>query len=182
MVQHKLALNVPTVLNDCILRVEDLSVYSEDVPFSCPQLDITAPGFSFATTIENLPQLFVKNFIACDLGLQSQNCGVTFNPLSDGVYVIRWSVSPNTAVYVEYNHLRITKAMIQYQQSLCSLKGLKGCSPEAKVMEKLRKLRDIRMQFEAAKSMVEFCHDVKKGMAIYTQAMNELNKFNCKTC
>jgi hypothetical protein len=84
-------------------------------------------------------------------------------------------------VYVEYNHLRITQALIRYNKALCDL-DLAACEPSAKVQQKLEKLRMIRMYLDAAKAKVEYCHEPQKGMSLYNYAIKLLNKFECKTC
>jgi hypothetical protein len=90
-------------------------------------------------------------------------------------------VSPNDVVYVEYNHLRITQALIRYNKALCAL-DLAACEPPAKVQEKLERLRMIKMYLDAAKAKVEFCHEPQKGMSLYNYAIKLLNKFDCKNC
>ena len=80
----------------------------------------------------------------------------SFNTLPDGVYVIKYSVAPNEYVYVEYNHLRITNALIKYNELLCEL-DVAACNPLQEVQDKLQELRLIRMLLDAAKAKVEFC-------------------------
>jgi len=170
MAKHTLSLNIPTVLNDCILRVEDTSVYASDtegciLPIECTQLDILPPGFSEAVSIDVTPSL----------------CGTTFNTLPDGVYVIKYSVAPNEYVYVEYNHLRITNALIKYNELLCEL-DVAACNPLQEVQDKLQELRLIRMLLDAAKAKVEFCHNPSAGMDLYEYAKKRLDKMDCTVC
>lgn len=168
-------------MNDCILRVVDTSVYDPNLPVTCPTLYVTVPGFLGPVVFDQFAPGFSTNLTACDLELQTQDCGQTFAGLPDGIYVIRWAVSPLDVVYVEYNHLRITKALMKYQKALCSL-DLAGCEPTAATKDKLRELQYIRSLLYAAKAQVEFCHHPKKGMEIFNYAMKLLNKFNCTTC
>ncbi len=101
--------------------------------------------------------------------------------VADGIYIIKYSVSPNDLVYVEYNHLRITKALTRYNKAMCDL-DLAACDPPAKVKEKLDKLMMIRMYLDAAKAKVEFCHEPQKGMTLYNYAIKLLNKLECINC
>ena len=46
MANHVLSLEVPTVMNTCILSIFDTSVYSPLIPVTYPILNITVPGFT----------------------------------------------------------------------------------------------------------------------------------------
>lgn len=180
MANHVLSLEVPTVMNPCILSINDTSVYSPIVPITCETLNVTVPGFSYSVQFD-VTAGFSQILTACDLQLQTTQCGEVYANLPDGVYIIKYSVSPNDLVFVEYNHLRITQALIRYNKALCAL-DLAACEPPKKVQEKLEKLRMIRMYLDAAKAKVEYCHEPQKGMSLYNYAIKLLNKFECKTC
>jgi len=191
MAQHILSLESPDTMNKCILRIVDTSIYSTDMGVSCPILLITVPGFSYSVqyTMSIDPSEsnimitpgFILNLTACDLQIQSTNCGTKFSDLPDGIYAIKYSVAPNEYVYVEYNHLRITNALYMYQELLCELE-LAPCDPPVAKKDKLMQLTLIRSYLEAAKAMVEFCHDAQKGMDLYNYAVRLLGKMDCSTC
>jgi hypothetical protein len=180
MANHILSLEVPTVLNTCIMSVLDTSVYTQLIPVTCPTLNVTVPGFKFSTQLTIVPG---ANTIltACDLQLQTQNCGTTLADLPDGVYVIKYSVSPNDLVFVEYNHLRISKALNIYNNILCKL-DLAACEPSASIQKKLEILKTAKMYLDAAKAKVEFCHEPSNGMSLYNYALKIMRKIECKNC
>jgi len=183
MGRHVLSLEAPDTLNECILRIIDTSVYNVDMGVKCPLLQVTAPGFNQPV---NFPESVISpgfslNLTACDLELQADGCGTYYNPLSDGIYVLRYSASPNDIVFVEYNHLRITRALIMIQKINCDLE-LATCEPTAAVKEKLNKITQIRRFLEAAKDKVEYCHEPQKGMALYNEALAMIKKMDCKSC
>lgn len=181
MANHVLSLEVPDVLNTCIIKLFDTSVYATGMPVVCPTLDITVPGFNYASELSVTPG-FNLTLTACDLGLQSNGCDTSeYANLPDGVYIIKYSVSPNEFVFVEYNHLRITQALNKYYNILCEL-DVADCDPPAHVEEKLKQLRAIKTFLDAAKAKVEFCHEPDKGMRIYNYALKLLNKIDCKNC
>jgi hypothetical protein len=180
MANHVLSLEVPTVMNSCILRIVDTSVYSSLVPLTCPTLNVTVPGFAYSNQIDVTPG-FTENLTACDLQLQTVNCGTKYVDIPDGIYIIKYSVSPNDQVYVEYNHMRVTQAMNKYYKILCEVDA-NACEPPLKVKQRLEELRLIKMYLEAAKSKVEFCHEPQKGMSLYNYALKLLNKMNCTHC
>ena len=183
MANHILSLEAPDTLNTKILRIVDTSIYASTIPVECALLSVTAPGFSYSVefTDSEIPQGFNRILTACDLELQTQNCGTAFSDLPDGIYVIRYSVSPNDVVYVEYNHLRLASILNCYNKILCEL-DIAGCDPDADKTKKLEVLGQVRMYLDAAKAKVEICHEPAKGMELYTYAQKLLSKFNCTSC
>jgi hypothetical protein len=70
MANHVLSLEVPTVMNTCILSINDTSVYSDIVPIACETLNITVPGYSYSNQFD-VSAGFNQIFTACDLQLQT---------------------------------------------------------------------------------------------------------------
>jgi hypothetical protein len=180
MANHILSLEVPTVMNPCILKIFDTSVYSNLLPVTCPTLNITVPGFGYSIQLDTT-QDFVDTITACNLQLQTTDCGTVNVDIPDGIYIIKYSVSPNEIVYVEYNHLRITQALNKYYNVLCDVDA-NACDPPLKIKQRLEELRLIYMYLQAAKGKVEFCHEPQKGMSLYNYAMKLLNKMTCTNC
>lgn len=183
MAKHKLQLEAPDTMNPCILRIVDTSVYNPDAEVICPRLYVTLPGFNTSTefTEAEIAPGFSLNLTACDLEIQTDQCGTVFNGLPDGIYVLDYSVSPNEHVQVVYNHLRITKALIKYQEVLCDL-DLANCEPTTEVAKDLAKAQRAKGYLEAAKAKVEFCHEPAKGMELYKYANKLLDEFECNSC
>jgi len=184
--KHQLSLHVLDSINDWGLSIHDTSLYSTSIPVNCPTLQVLPPGFVTAalfddTTIPSIAPGFSRTFTACDLGLQTRNCGLSYNCLPDGLYVIKYSVSPNDVVFVEYNHLRMTQALKKYLEKLCELE-LAPCQPEKIKADRLKELMQIKGYLDAAKAMVEVCHEAKKGMDLFNYAVRLLDKLNCKIC
>jgi hypothetical protein len=180
MANHILSLEVPTVMNPCILKIFDTSVYTPLLPVTCPTLNITVPGFGYSVQLDTT-QDFVETITACDLQLQTTDCGTVTVDIPDGVYIIKYSVSPNETVYVEYNHMRITQALNKYYNVLCDVDA-NACDPPFKIKQRLEELRLIFMYLQAAKGKVEFCHEPQKGMSLYNYALKLLNKLTCTNC
>ncbi len=180
MANHVLSLEIPTVLNTCVMTVMDTSVYTDLIPVVCETLAITVPGFTHSVELP-VSAGFIKNITACDLGLQSTECGTSYSNIPDGIYIVKYSVSPNEQVYVEYNHLRMSKALNKYNKVLCQT-DVNACAPPFAIKEKLEALRMIFMYLQAAKSKVETCHEPQKGMSLYNYALKLLNKMECINC
>lgn len=183
MAQHILSLDIPEIINPCILRVVDTSVYNPQMTAVCPLLQITLPGFTTPVqfTTPDIDLGFSLNLTACDLGLQTTNCNTKFVALMDGIYIIKYSVSPNEIVYVEYNHLRISDALNKLSGAYCDL-DLAACAPNESVAQRLKQLQLIEQYLKAAKAMVEYCHQPSKGMELYKYALKLLNKLTCTNC
>lgn len=183
MAQHVLSLDVLESMNPCQLGLMDTSIYNPDVEVKCPILEITLPGFNYPVQFgeDQIDLGFLRQFTACDLEVQTEGCGTQFNNLPDGIWIFRWSVSPNDQVYVEYNHLRITQALIRYEARLCEL-DIAACEPTSQQTKDMNALRMIRMYLDAAKAKVEVCHEPAKGMELYKYAVKLLDKFECKSC
>ena len=131
MATNKLSLNIPDIMTDCVFRIEDTSVYDKLMPYTCPTVQVMAPGFQDWITFDDTTPItigkgFVLNLTACDLQLQFNNCGVEFNALSDGVYTVKYSQSPNDRLFVEYDHLLVTAIKKIWYAKLCELK-LSAC-------------------------------------------------------
>lgn len=188
MEHHSLSLDIPQTLNPYILRIDDTSKYAIDLPVDCPTLLVTAPGFNYSS--ENFPIVeeleggekrpFRAILTGKNLGLQKPTDN-SLCRLPDGIYAIRYSVSPNEQVYVEYNHLRVTNLMNRYNQVLCSI-NLTDSEPTAEKEKKLKELWWIDIYIKAAISKVEICHEASKGMDLYRYAEKKLAKFTCRKC
>ena len=176
--KHQLSLELPETNNIKVLRLFDTSLYAEGMSIDCGTLRITSPGFNLPVAIEVLPHFnIVLN--ACTLGLQRSGCSEYSQVLPDGIYVINYSVSPNTNVFVEYNHLRTTQTTNKYYNLLCELE-LAACEPSADVKDRLRELQMIKGFIDAAKAKVEYCNEPEAGMELLIYAQKRLNKYAAK--
>jgi hypothetical protein len=183
MASHKLSLEIPDTSNLSILRIDDTSVYTNLIGITCPQLFITVPGFNYSVVIPEarLTTGYRLILTACDLELQTTNCDSEFAELPDGIYAIKYAVSPHEYVYVEYNHLRITKAMSDLYKLWCDL-DLYPSDPIRSQKEQMIQLQTIEGYLKAAKYKVENCHESKQGMDLYNYALKLIEKINCKLC
>jgi hypothetical protein len=171
--KHQLSLEILDTNNTKVFRVADTSTYSENLPVDCGLLQITSPGFSQPVNID-VQSGFNLILNACTLGIQTSGCENS-QVLPDGIYIIRFSVSPNSSVYVEYNHLRITQTNNLYYKELCKLE-MSACEPDADVKEQLKELSLIKNFIDGAKAKVEYCHDLQAGMDILIYGQKRLLK------
>ena len=178
--KHQLSLELPDTNNIKVLRIFDTSIYADGVGKDCGVLSITSPGFNLPVNIELLPG-FNTTLTACTLGLQKTGCSDAVQPLPDGIYVINYSMSPNSIVQVEYNHLRVTQTVNRYYNLMCELE-ISACEPGADVKEKLEELRLIKSFIDAAKAKVEYCHSPEAGIELLIYAKKRLDKITNALC
>ena len=178
--KHQLRLELHDTNNIKVLRIFDTSIYADGVGKDCGVLSITSPGFNLPVNIELLPG-FNTTLTACTLGLQKTGCSDAVQPLPDGIYVINYSMSPNSIVQVEYNHLRVTQTVNRYYNLMCELE-MSACEPGADVKEKLEELRLIKSFIDAAKAKVEYCHSPEAGIELLIYAKKRLDKITNALC
>jgi hypothetical protein len=184
MATNSLSLNIPNIMTDCILRIEDTSVYEPLLPYICPTVQVLVPGYRDCvtfndTTVPTVDKGFIFNLTACDLKVQSAHCGTEFDALPDGIYVIKYSMSPNDRMYVEYNHLRVTALRAKLKEQWCNLK-LSACEPIPETKEKFLSLMEITGYIDAAQAKAEYCLDHEQAMVLYNYAKKLLDGYCCK--
>jgi hypothetical protein len=165
MGKHILSLDIRDTLNQGILLIDDTSTYDSLLPVTCPNLQITPPGYSVPASIDPLVSGFRLILNSCSLGLTAAGgCSTALPGLEDGLWRIRYSVSPNDKVFVEYYYMRTVKAMNRYYKLLCGLR-LKCCLPDQETIYLLQQLDIIRNYILSAKVTTEECgHDVQDGI------------------
>ena len=173
--KHQLSLEVPETNNCSVLRIFDTSIYSDLLDITCGTLQITSPGFNQPVSIEVLPH-FNLILNGCTLGIQTTNCGSVSQRIPDGIYTIKYSVSPNSEVYVEYYYLRVCQTLNKYFNELCRLE-LAACDPQPDVKADLDELRLIKSFIDAAKVKVEICNNPQEGMDLLLYAQKRLQKY-----
>jgi len=175
--KHILSLEIPTVSNCDLLCIKDTSQYSKDLAVDCEELLITMPGYTVPVLIK-VDKEFDMCLTACTLALQKEDCGTRQGEIPDGIYIIRYSVSPNSKVYVEYNHLRVTKLLTTYYNVLCDL-DVQACQPDSDKAALLSEMYYIRTMIDAAVANVEYCQSSAQGMQLYNYAKQRLEKIAC---
>ena len=174
--KHELSLEIVETGNPKLFRVSDTSFYSQDIPVECATLEILSPGFNNPAVLENVIPGFNYMINACTLGQQTVGCSANnFGTVADGVYVVRYSVSPNDKVRVEYNFLRMTGGLTLYYSKLAALE-VKACEPDRETKNTLAEMRLIKSLFDAAKAKVEYCHTPREGLELYVYALKRLEK------
>jgi len=178
MTRHLLLLDFPPTTVEGVFLIKDISQYAPGLPIACPELQILPPGYSIPTVIGNLHPPFDLVLNACSVGIIGPlSCQSSCPNLPDGIWHIRYDVSPNSLVYVEYDVMRITHAMNMLMQLLCKL-NLQPCLPDADVQKALSQLEFIRLMLLSSKVMIEDEHKAQDGMNQYRYAISLINKLS----
>lgn len=189
--KHHLSVNIPETNNVSVFRIIDTSIYADGLEIKCAKLQITSPGYTIPVEIDvtNFANNTVGSFNimlnACTLGLLANGCNEQDNlpSIPDGIYKIRYSVSPNDKVYVDYYFLRMSQTYNIYNQELCKLE-LGAYEPSVEVKARLNELSLIKSYFEAAKIKAEDCHEPNLAMELFLYAKQRLDSYRtgCNNC
>ena len=183
--KHILSLEVLNVSNTKYLSIKDTSTYAKGLGTDCAELLITPPAPAGTSTkktaiIEVKPG-FDLNITACALNIQLMSCNEIRTDIPDGVYVIRYQLSPHKKTYVEYNFLRTTGLMKMYYEKLCAL-DIGACEPDSTRKQLLLEMNTIKMLIDGAKSKVEYCSQPEAGEELFNYARKKLERITCKQC
>lgn len=179
MSRHILSVDVIPTNNPQILHLFDTSSYVDALGISCGRLEITLPGFRYARLIEP-----VKNFNisinAIALEIVDVQCNLLPN-LLDGVYHIKYSISPNDFVFTEFDYLRTTSFEIDIFKARCAL-DMTATTATEDTKQKLQQLRSIEDYLKASIASVNICgEDPTKGMTLFLYAKKLLERYTA-TC
>jgi hypothetical protein len=165
---------VPTY-NTLSLGVTDASVYPTNPPVvSSPSIEIDIPGFG--TKI--LP--FVPNdtnvFTSSILEITEPGCN---QPLPDGVYRIRYSITPAYVNYVEKTILRIDRLQEKFDNAFLQL-NMMECDRALRTQSSVT-LNTINFFIQGAIAAANNCAEYESN-TLYAQADNMLNNFLKSNC
>lgn len=177
--RHQLSLDFPETANEGIFRIDDTSIYSTLIAVDCPTLEILPPGYTVPSAI-SVPGGFRLILNACTMGILETGCDEDCPTLADGIYHIRYSVSPNAKVYVEYNVLRTVMFWKNFAEACCKLNSV--CSPDKELERDIRELMFIERFAKTAKYLVEDKNRPEDGMNMFRYAIRRLEKFTCTSC
>lgn len=186
--RHQLSLDILNTTNESVFIIWDTSLYSDQLAIDCPVLEITSPGYinpvyittvdgsDIGTGVTTTPLAFPGACLvlnACTLGILTTGCGVDAPAIADGLYHIRYSVSPNNKVYVEYDHLRITRLMNKLDSVRCRV-NVGCCEPDSSKKAMLMEIALIEQLIKCAKNYVENCGRKDDGLCMYQFACKKL--------
>jgi hypothetical protein len=165
---------VPTY-NLKTLGIADASTYP-DVPVpQAPTVEIEVPGFG----VVSLP--FVPNdfnvFNSTSLGLS--NIGAPTVPLPDGLYRIKYSITPAYENFIEKTIMRVEQLQERFDAAFMKL-DMMECDLAIKTQQKVE-LNSIYFFIQGAIAAANNCAN-QRASALYNQASKMLNNFMRNGC
>ncbi len=166
---------------DCrFLRLADNSNYTEGIEVQNALLEITPPGYSCATFYKDPSFNTVYNSSSLRINVATRKQDIIALP--DGVYHIKYSIKPNTKLFVEYYLLRTCQILNRWGKAFNSLMESK-CDLIKRDFDKQREeLNWIKELIEASKYKVDEKGDRKSGIEMYNEADRLLNEYNNCYC
>jgi len=164
-------LMVPTY-NTLTMGIVDASVYPS--PVTSPTIEITPPGFNVAVIPFDVDDY--NTFTTSNLGITA--VGVN-QPLPDGVYHIRYSVSPAYLNFVEKSIMRTDKIQERFSEAFMKL-DMMECDRAIKTQAKVE-LNSINFFIQGAIAAANNCAIVNANK-LYNQADKALTSFMKNNC
>jgi hypothetical protein len=175
MADLKLDILVVPTYNTLTLGIMDASTYPTIPPdVSGASISITIPGFG-------------ETILPFDVGVfnlyNSVNLGITAvgdeQPLPDGIYKLKYSVSPAYLNYVDKTIIRVDKLQEKFDEAFMKL-DMMECDRAIKMQSKVD-LNTIYFFIQGAIAAANNCAEVEANK-LYTQANNMLNNFIKNNC
>jgi len=175
MADLKLDILVIPTYSTFSLGVMDASTYPTDPPnVSSPSIKITVPGFG--NTILPFDVNAFNLYTTANLGITEVG---SEQPLPDGIYRLRYSVSPANVNYVEKTIMRTEKIQEKFNRAFLQL-DLMECDGAIKTQSSVT-LNSINFFIQGSIAAGNNCAEYEANK-LYTQADNMLNSFLKSNC
>jgi len=159
------------------LGIADISTYDTNPPVViAPTMEITIPGYNVPVSVPFIPLDFnVYNSIT--LGLNPFLGGT--QPLPDGVYFLKYSVSPAYINYKEKNIMRTERIQEKFDNAFMRL-DMMECDLAIKKQSKVT-LNSIYYMIQGSIAAANNCA-IDTANTLYIQADTMLNNFISNNC
>lgn len=157
------------------LTILDASTYPSTPPIANPVIEITVPGFD-KVVLPFTPNTF-NVFNSETLGLTDP--GDSLLPLPDGVYFIKYSVTPAYQNYVERSIMRVDQLQEKFDLAFMRL-DMMQCDLAIKTQQKVQ-LNSIYYFIQGSIAAANKCA-IDEANKLYNQAnkmLNSLSKCGC---
>jgi hypothetical protein len=175
MADLKLEILVVPTYNTLTLGIADASTYPVTPAVQSPTIEITVPGFGMVSLPFNINDFNIFN--SASLGLTA--VGDSLLPLPDGVYYLRYSVTPAYVNYVERTIIRVEKLQEKFDNAFMKL-DMMECDLAIRRQQKVN-LNSIYYFIQGSIAAANTCA-VDTSNKLYTQADNMLNNFIKNNC
>ena len=172
----KLDILVIPTYNTLTLGIADASTYPTNPPsVSSPTIEITVPGFGLVSLPFSVNDFNI--FTSVSLGLSP--IGEPAIPLPDGVYKLKYSVTPAYENFVEKTIIRVEVLQEKFDEAFMKL-DMMECDRAIKTQQKVD-LNTVYFFIQGAIAAANNCA-VAEANKLYNQANMMLNNFIKNNC
>tara|TARA_R110000868_G_scaffold14285_7_gene66372 strand:- start:2466 stop:3077 length:612 start_codon:yes stop_codon:yes gene_type:complete len=175
MADLKLEILVVPTYNTLTLGIADASTYPTSPAVQSPTIEITVPGFGVVSLPFNINDFNI--YTSASLGITA--VGESLLPLPDGVYYLRYSVTPAYINYVERTIIRVEKLQEKFDNAFMKLEMME-CDLAIRRQQKVN-LNSIYYFIQGSIAAANTCA-VDTSNKLYIQADNMLNNFIKNNC
>jgi hypothetical protein len=175
MAYLKLDILVVPTYNIQTIGIADASTYPTIPVVQAPTIEIDVPGFGTVT----LP--FIPNDVNIfnSTSLELSDVGSPLMPLPDGIYKLRYSVTPAYENFVEKTILRVDQLQERFDGAFMKL-DMMECDLAIKTQQKVE-LSSINFFIQGAIAAANNCA-TDRASKLYSQASKMLNNFMRNGC
>lgn len=175
MADLKLDILVIPTYNNLTLGIADVSTYPTTPAISSPTIEITVPTFGKVTLPFNPNDFNIFNSLS--LGITS--VGDPLLPLPDGIYYLKYTVTPAYINFVEKSIIRVDQLQEKFDSAFMKL-DMMECDRAIKTQQKVE-LNSIYFFIQGAIAAANNCA-VDEANKLYIQAKKMLNNFTNGGC
>jgi len=175
MADLKLDILVIPLYDKLVLGIADASTYPASPAVSSPTIEITIPGFDKVVLPFNKDDFNVFN--STSLGLTAVEDPLL--PLPDGVYTLRYSVTPAYKNFVQKTIMRVEQLQERFDEAFMKL-DMMQCDMAIKTQQKVE-LNSIYFFIQGAIAAANNCA-IEASNRLYNQASKMLNNFMRNGC
>ena len=171
-----LSLEVSSTSNTKIMRLYDTSHYYSDEIVDNYLIEVLPVNKNTWLTY-NVAKNFTLVLNSSNLQYKKVSDASELIELPDGIYEIKQSYKPNSKTVIHFYHFRTTITYNKLQSERNKLYNDKCNLSRSEFLLNRDKLRDIEEYINAAKWMVEECHDKVKGKELFEYAKKLLERY-----
>jgi hypothetical protein len=175
MADLKLDFLVIPTYNVQTLGIADASTYPAAPPVTSPTIEITAPGFELVSLPFNINDFNV--YTSATLGLTT--VGDPLLPLPDGVYYIKYSVTPAYVNFVQKSIMRVDQLQEKFDSAFMKL-DMMECDAAIR-KQQMVELNSIYFFIQGSIAAANNCA-IDTSNKLYNQANRMLNQFIANRC
>lgn len=155
------------------LGIVDTSWYNPDITVETPTIEILPPGYVLSASPYFMPRA-LNVYNSNGLGITKASCEEELVDLPDGLWKIKYSICPNSELFIEKFFLRTDRIQCRYTQAFLSF-DLDTCDNPIDLKKK-RDLDEIEFYITGAIAAANN-QNAKEASDLYKKADRLLDRF-----